>query len=68
MPPYGSGVRIKPRPSSDTDVGALALCRNVLIFQDRSAFDVVIQVVMDYPELPVRTNIVTPLRSRPICT
>ncbi|EIM00096.1 contractile injection system protein, VgrG/Pvc8 family [Rhodanobacter sp. 115] len=42
----------------------LALRRNTLIFQDRSALDVVTQVLADYPQLKVRTEVTTPLRTR----
>jgi type VI secretion system VgrG family protein len=56
------------RLDMQSGLALLALRRNALIFQDRSALDVVTQVLADYPQLKVRTEVTTPLRTRPICT
>jgi type VI secretion system VgrG family protein len=56
------------RLDMQSGLALLALRRNALIFQDRTALEVVTQVLADYPQLPVRTEVTTPLRSRPICT
>ncbi|EIL94568.1 type VI secretion system tip protein TssI/VgrG, partial [Rhodanobacter sp. 115] len=56
------------RLDMQSGLALLALRRNALIFQDRNALDVVTQVLADYPQLQVRTEVTTPLRTRPICT
>ncbi|MGP1664531.1 MAG: type VI secretion system Vgr family protein, partial [Rhodanobacter sp.] len=56
------------RLTMQSAIALLALRRNALIFQGRSALDVVTQVLADYPQLKVRTDVTAALRSRPICT
>ncbi|MDI3262295.1 MAG: type VI secretion system Vgr family protein [Fulvimonas sp.] len=46
----------------------LRLRRNTLIFQDKTALEVVALVAADHPQLRLRTEVSAALRVRPICT
>jgi type VI secretion system VgrG family protein len=46
----------------------LCLRRNTLVFQDKTALDIIALVLADHPELRLRTDVTAPLRVRSICT
>lgn len=52
----------------ESGLAFLRLRRNTLVFQDKTALDIVAQVLADHPELRLRTEVTAPLRVRPICT
>jgi type VI secretion system secreted protein VgrG len=53
---------------AQSGLALLASRRNTLIFQNKTALEVVTQVLADYPQVPLRTEVTATLRVRPICT
>jgi type VI secretion system VgrG family protein len=52
----------------ESGLAFLRLRRNALIFQDKTALEVIAQVLDDHPQLRLQTEVTTQLRTRPICT
>ncbi|MEO7067829.1 MAG: type VI secretion system Vgr family protein [Rhodanobacter sp.] len=62
------GGMARYRLELESSLAFLRLRRNCLIFTDKTALEVVEQVLADYPEVQFRTDVSTTLRQRPLCT